>query len=189
MKSNPMIVLVLSLLVFPLLLGLNACSVNVPLDASLYRTGIPAEKFSQYRGKQVYLGSFTNKAENTSIFHYYDRDKDVSYGGPLLTSLFWYCFSSAFLDIGIGVYEHQSPPGVPQMSFTFFSLDDTGIKFNVTLKKDSFQIFKKDYSLDMEKQESKDPKILEERAYRFIDLIIAAILEDSDFKKAFFKSS
>jgi len=168
-------------------MGLTACSVNVPLDASMYSTQISADKFSQYQGKQIYLGSFANKAENTSLFHFYNQDKSVTYGGPLLNSFFWHCFNSALLEIGIGVYEHEAPPGVAQLNFTLFHLDDASIKFNVILKKDTFQIFKKDYLLDMERQESKDPKILEERAYRFMDLIITTILDDEEFKEAFFR--
>ena len=86
------------------------CGQRIYLSSSEYVSGIHAGDFSAYRGKSLLMPSFTNRAENTSIFYWYGAD-GRRYGGPLLTSFFWYVFKEDFNHIGVTVFDKGAPAG------------------------------------------------------------------------------
>jgi hypothetical protein len=57
----------------------------------------------------------------------------------------------------------------------------------VTLKKEGERLFQKVFLVAKSQPPFQDPVQLEQGAYRVLDESVAAILKDSDFKKAFLK--
>ncbi len=171
------------------LLIIQGCALHVPLDSTKYVSDISKSNYIKYQGKEILLNSVINNAADTSIFFYFSQNGKIQYGGPALTSYFWYCFNSALLNIGLGVHEHSAPKGVPVFEFIISSLNDSQVKFTFTLKKTVFLKFKKEYIVTMPQSDTKNPEDLEKRAYQMVDLIITTVLDDKEFETVFLENA
>jgi hypothetical protein len=169
--------------------GATGCSRSfIGLSSSSYAPKFQAAEFSDYRGKEVYMPGFANRAENTSVFYYYSTDGNRRYGGPLLASYFWYCFKSAFTHIGVKVYDGGAPASVPKLDVEFPSLTDAEFQFTVSLEGQGVPPFRKTYKVAAPPPQSDDLSYLAERAYAMNDLAFTTIAWDPEFRAAFMRA-
>ena len=138
-----------------------------------------------YKGTSVYLNSFTNRAENTSIFYYYSPDGKMKYeGAPTIASYLWYSFRKALLSVGMRVYEDAAPLDVPEVLMTFTSLTDQQFVFNIEVLKEKQLAYSKQCTVTAQPPTSMEPTALEQRAYKLIDSAVSAMLFDKGFQNA-----
>ena len=71
---------------------------------------------------------------------------------------------------------------------TTTSITDTEFKFNLLLGKGGMPKLKKSYAVTIPQSPSLNPPILEQNGYHMLDAIVEAILDDPEFKKAFFEN-
>lgn len=163
-------------------------STYVYVKQDAYSPQLP-DNLNVYRGAAVHLASFTNRAENTSMFYYYSPDYSVTYeGAPSLQSYLWYCFEKALLSLGMKVYsgEDNPPVEVPEVQLTFTSLTDQEFKFEVVVLKGNQQIFKNSYAIAAPPPKQQKPAALEQRAYRMVDAAVSAVLSDPAFQQSLY---
>lgn len=138
-----------------------------------------------YKGTAVYLNSFTNRAENTSIFYYYSPDGKMKYeGAPTIASYLWYSFRKAFLSVGMRVYEDAAPPDIPEVLLTFTSLTDQQFVFTSEVLKEKQLACSRQFTITEPPPTSMEPSALEQRAYKMIDSAVSTLLLDKEFQKA-----
>lgn len=191
-------ILIIQILTILSMILITACSsAYVYVQQSNYDPEFNASGYPEYKGKSVYLQSFTNSANDTTTWYYYSPEKKVKYeGSPSLASYFWYCFKRAFRHIGVIVQEPEgqgflglqtkaAPGRMNDFRLNFTSLTDSRFVFYVDLLKGGEIIFQKSYRITMPPAESDSPSYLETRAYKMVDMAFTAIVSDSDFKKAF----
>ncbi|HOO71271.1 MAG TPA: hypothetical protein PK926_05875 [Spirochaetota bacterium] len=180
-----------------LVIAAGCLSSNVKLRQDTYIPSFNAEEFSEYKGKSIYLPSFVNRAENTTVWYYYSLDKKRKYLMNNLEQFFWNCFQDAFLHVGIFVYESGYPgqgvsvedrlkEGLKEFRLQFSSMTDTEYRFIVTLCDRGSIVFQRKFIIPMDLPEIEDNAALEQRAFKMIDKSIRTILKDPDFKEAFF---
>jgi hypothetical protein len=85
------------------------------------------------------------------------------------------------------VIEEYGPVNDADLSLTFLSLTDEEIRFRALLTRQGTQAIEKEYTVTMTKVQMYEKALLEDRAYRMLDAIVATILNDPDFQKAFFE--
>ena len=149
-----------------------------------------ADKLRPYRGKHIYMASFTNSSTNTRGYDYYSSDQSVTYeADSTLDSYLWYGFQKALRNSHAWVYQDHLPPApdIPELRLTITSWTDSDYSCNVVLLKYGLIAFTKTESLTFEPASSDHPDILEARAYRQMDKIIETVLGDPEFKQAFFR--
>ncbi len=174
---------------------LFACSVGLmgtKIDLKSYSPALNGG-LSIYNGKKIYLMNFDNHAQNTTIWYYYSPDKKFTYGGDsLIHNYFWYSFQKALLNLGMEVSKVGSPdPQAPAMWMTLKSITDNRFEGEVNLQKFGNPFFIKTYSVVAEPlgEKQRAPANLEKRAYDMTNRLIEKILNDPEFKKAYFKAA
>lgn len=160
----------------------------VRLDSASYIPRFPPADFADYQNKSVYMPSFANRADNTTIFYYYGAEGSRSYGGPVLASYFWYCFKNAFTHIGVRVLERGAPQSVPKLEIEFPALSELEYQFTVTLDAPGRKPFRKSYKVPAPPPASDDATYLAERAYTMNDLAFTTIIYDPEFRSAFMQA-
>ncbi len=173
-----------------------ASSTYVYVQQDKYKPQFSAQDFRDYKGKSIVLNSFTNRAQNTSLFYYYSKDKKVCYeGSPSIQSYIWYCFKKAFMHVGVFVQGPQGgpfsativPEGMKLVEFELISLTDTNLEFNINLFKEIRMIYQKSFTITMPQSADQTPLSLENNAYKMMDEAFTAVLSDSGFKASFLK--
>ena len=176
----------------------TACSTSqyVYVQQDKYTPGFSARDFSDYKGKAIILNSFTNRAENTSIFYYYSDNENVKYeGSPTLHSYLWYCFKKAFIHIGVFVEEPKGPifsetivpEGMKMMELEFNSFTDTELSCNINLFKEKKLIYQKNFAVSVPLIANRNSVYLEKNAYMMMDKVFTTIISDKGFREAFIK--
>jgi hypothetical protein len=160
----------------------------VRLDSANYIPKFPPADFADYQNKSVYMPSFANRADNTTIFYYYGADGSRTYGGPVLASYFWYCFKNAFSHIGVRVYDRGAPQSVPKLEVEFPALSEVEYQFTVNLDSPGHKPFRKTYKVPAPPPASDDSTYLAERAYTMNDLAFTNIIYDPEFRAAFMEA-
>ncbi|MBI4633658.1 MAG: hypothetical protein HY742_07195 [Deltaproteobacteria bacterium] len=182
-------IIVISVLLFFLVLPLQACKrIEVLIKQDRYAPSFQPSEYSKYKGKSIYLAGIANRAENTYSGAYQSPDRWITYKSQIsaLDIFFWDCFDKAFRSVGMGVHVHGAPPkGVPEFRLALLSLNDQVFSYKVTLLKDGFQLFEKNYTVNVRPAVQTDDIALEQRAYALIDLAFTVILEDPEFSRNF----
>jgi hypothetical protein len=175
-------------LIFIFITALISCNEKalVQITQSKYKPSFPLSNLSEYKGVQINMVSFTNNADNTHMFYYYDPDRDIHYQCfQMLQSYLWYTFRDAFRYAGFGVYEAiPSGPNIMDFDLVMLDLTDKAFIFKIRVLKGGFLLFQKDYTVRMAPVNSYDPVILEKNAYAMIDKSVVTILQDREFLKA-----
>ncbi len=142
-----------------------------------------------YKGREVFLSSFTNAAADTSTWYYYSKDRGVTYeGSPSLHGYLWRCFAKAFESLGATVHDaapEREGPAPPELRLTFSSWTDEELRFQVTLVSPGLPAFEKDYTVLWERGPATDPAQLEQQAYRMVDAAVTSVLADPAFQAPF----
>ena len=181
LKISSLFVLVFTLLVF------NHCvsRPKVSIRYDNYKPGFSPAKYSEYKGKYVFLAEFMNQAENTSIYSYFNQDKSYVYETQNLADYFWYCFQKTFKSIGSRVQEGLTNinPKTPELQMTLLSVTDEKVLFKMQVYIQQVMEFDKDFSLRFNPADTQDLEIREKQAYEMTDQIIMAVLDDPKFKE------
>jgi hypothetical protein len=160
------------------------CTTKVYLNPDAYKPNIVLNQNKQFLNKKIYMGSFTNSAQNTSLWNYYSPDQKIRYEtSQPLHSYFWYCFRYAFEESGISVSPYEY--GMIEFKYELVSLTDQLFRFNVNLTKNRSTIFQKMYSVAMGPPEDLSLASLEARAYRLVDKSFETIITDPAFIASF----
>jgi len=178
------------------IIAAGCIATTVPLRKNNYVPCFDAGEFEEYRGTSIYMPAFENRADNTSIWHYYSLDKKRKYQSNNLEQLFWNCFQDAFLHVGVFVYEKIYPfheksrdafyDGIKEFRLQFSSLTDTEFRFIVTLVCKGRIVFQRKFIIPMVFPETEDKALLEQRAFKMIDKTLRTILKDQNFRSAYF---
>ena len=145
-------------------------------------------KLADYKDRAIFLANFENRAENTTLFYYFDPDHEMYYeGAPTLHSYLWYCFEKALQRAGVLVYRDTAPPTVPEFQLSFNSWSDEVFKCYVRLLKNGMIQFQKEFRITFQPPAHPDPEAMEVRAYEDMDKIIETIFLDPALKEAFDK--
>jgi hypothetical protein len=155
-----------------------------------YIPNLPVE-LQSYRDRPIYLGDFVNQAANTGTWYYYSPDQVATYEtAPELESYMRLCFAKAMGSLGMVVLLDPpvtQDPTLPMLTATIISWDDYAIHFQVTLTKYMQAIFQQEYRIEVQRIETADITVLEDRAYRIMDMVVAGMLADPGFQGAFFQ--
>jgi len=156
---------------------------TVYLNSDHFKPQFDAGPLASYRGKAVLLRGFENVDENTTIF-VYPRSGPRRYGGPVLTSYFWYCFRTGFEHMGLRVFEEgQAPANVPVMDVKLVHLGEDSYTLAVHLLGGAGQMpLDKQYTASAPPVTSQQPTDLEARAYRITSDLILQIAMDPQFQ-------
>jgi len=146
-----------------------------------------SKEWNQYKGKSVYLMNFDNQANDTSIWYYYSRDQEFSYGtNTTIHNYFWYAFNDSFVKAGMAVSRVDNPDlSAPSIWITLRSITDECYQVRVTGQKKGATIFMKDYAIEepLPPEADRNPADLAQRAYRMTNQLIESILADPEFQK------
>ncbi|MEN6466128.1 MAG: hypothetical protein ABFD62_13180 [Syntrophaceae bacterium] len=173
-------------IVLPALLAGCGIQRTVAINQARYTPSFSTSQFSDYRGRQINLISFTNSAEKTDVFSYYSTGLKTAYTSQQahLGSYFRSCFRDGFRRVGMRVLEDEAfPANIPEFKLTVTELNDMRFEFRVIVTRDGHTMLQKLYAVDMEPYSQTDPARLEKRAYAMVDKAITAVLMDPDFKK------
>ncbi len=163
--------------------GINGGSAKVEITQNNYMPEL-GRTFPGYRGKSIYLANIDNQANNTTMWYYYNPQGSMTYESwPSLTSYFWYCIQKAFQSAGLEVHSMDQASNAPEVDITLESITDQQFQYMVSVhgKGASFQ---KRFTVTMEPAVTTDSGLLEKRAYKMIDKMVRAILEDRGFDHA-----
>lgn len=152
-------------------------------------------QFGLFQGKRILLTTIRDESKNTSNLAYYSPEGTVGYQlfyssehsiQQPVVSYFWYALKKGFECVGVRIEEY-GPIFDAELSLTFLSLTDEEVQFRALLMRKGVLTLQKEYAVAMPKLTSRDKGLLEERAYRMLDAIVAALLTDPGFQKAFFE--
>ena len=162
---------------------LAGCSRVIGLSADHYLPQLDPAPLAHYRGAALLMRGFENADENTTIF-YYPRSGPRVYGGPALTSYFWYCFRTAFEQLGVRVFEEgRAPANLAVMDVRMVRLDESNYTVDVHLLGAGPQAaLHKRYSVDGPPLASLDFQTLEQRAYQMTTSLFLKIVGDPEFQ-------
>lgn len=161
-----------------------ACTTKVYVNPDAYKPKIVLNQNQKFQNKKIYMASFTNSAQNTSLWNYYSPDYKIRYEtSQPLHSYFWYCFRYAFEEIGVTVSPYEY--GMIEFNYELVSLTDQMFRFNVNLRKNRSTVFQKMYSLSMGPPEDRSVSSLEARAYKLVDKSFETIVNDPAFLASF----
>jgi hypothetical protein len=165
-------------------LTMFGCTTKVYISPDAYKPNIVLNQNKRFLNKRIYMHSFTNSAQNTSLWNYYSPDQKIRYEtSQPLHSYFWYCFRYAFEEIGVKVSPYEY--GMIEFNYELVSLTDQMFRFNVNLMKNRSTIYQKMYYVVMSPPEDTSVASLEARAYRLVDKSVEAILNDPAFLASF----
>jgi hypothetical protein len=165
-----------------LLLMAVGCGPAIGLTSDRYMPNFDAATLPRYRGQAIVLRSFTNVDENTRFYKYPGDGRE--YGGPLLTSYFWYCFKTAFTRLGVNVFEDGTgPQGAPAMELKLFQISEAGFGADVLLTGAPGQPpLLKRYSIVGPPMTDQGDAALERRAYQMMTALFWKIVADPQFQ-------
>lgn len=171
-------------------------TLTVDLQKNKYVPGFNADEFKEYQGMSIYMPSFENRADNTTIWYFYSQDKKKRYQSDNLERFFWNCFQDCFLHAGMFVYENVHPlktsheerlkEGLKEFRLQFSSLTDTEFRFIITMFDKGNIIFQRKFIIPMQPVDTKDRTELEGRIFKMVDKTFVTILKDARFRGAFF---
>jgi hypothetical protein len=160
------------------------CTTKVYLNPDAYKPDIVLNQNKRFINKKIYMRYFTNSAQNTSRYAYYNPDEKIRYEtNQPLDSYFWQCFRYAFEEIGVAVSPYEY--GMIEFNYELVSLTDQLFRFNVNLTKNRSTIFQKMYSVAMTPPEGTSVTSLEARAYKLVDKSFETIINDPAFLASF----
>jgi hypothetical protein len=161
----------------------SGCSVYVPISSNRYAPAFDPAPLANYRGRAIVMRGFENVDDDTTIFMY-PASGPRRYGGPALTSYFWYCFRTAFERLGVRVFEEgQAPPGLPVMDLRLTHIGDDGFVADVRLMGPSTQLgLRKRYAIKGPPVAASDAPSLEARAYQMVTSLFWTIVSDPEFQ-------
>ncbi|MBN2401786.1 MAG: hypothetical protein JXN64_05255 [Spirochaetes bacterium] len=181
--------IILLLLIFAGVVVAGCGDRNIRLSDDGYNTGASLKNIKGYKDTQINLGSFYNNAAKAKRYAYFSTDKSVSYStNSLLPDYMWYCFKKAFTEIGMLVNETDE---APSLSLIINDINDTGLKCDINLYKDDGLEYVKELIVTMPAVSGtadSDPTLLEKKAYDMMDAVIAALLNDKEFKTSLSKA-
>lgn len=144
---------------------------------------------SSFKGKSIYLMNFENQANDTTLWYYFSKNREVSYGDKdLIHNYFWYAFRDALVALGMEVTNVDNPDlKAPAMWLTLISITDEQFEVKVTVRRSGKPDFEKVYAVKEPPLPSDDrtPPNLEKRAYEMTNRLFETILDDPEFKKIF----
>jgi len=163
--------------------ALSGCSRVITLNAAHYLPQLDAAPLANYRGAALLMRGFENIDDNTTIF-YYPRSAARIYGGPALTSYFWYCFRSAFEQIGVRIFEEgRAPADLAVMDVRLVRLDESNFTVDVRLLGPGMQpMLQKRYATNGPPLTSLEIGALEQRAYQMMTSLFVKIVSDPEFQ-------
>lgn len=165
------------------LLGQSACGVYVPIKADRYMPAFDPAPLSSYRGRTIMMRGFENVDDDTTIFMY-PASGPRRYGGPALTSYFWYCFRTAFERLGVVVLdEGQAMMPMPVMDTRLVHIGDDGFVADVRVLGTDPQIrLNKRYAIKGPPITESTRLALETRAYQMVTALFLSIVSDPQFQ-------
>jgi hypothetical protein len=165
-----------------MLLATSACGTTVGLTSDRFMPQFDAGSLPMYRGRAILLRNFENVDNSTSFYKYPGDGR--RYGGPVLTSYFWYCFKSAFTKLGVNVFEEgQGPMGVPVMDMKLVQINEAGYTVDVVATGAGGQPpLQKRYAIAGPPISTADAAALEARAYQMMSMLFWAIVADPQFQ-------
>lgn len=197
MKISQRKIVVVSLLLTVLMM--SGCgpytSTVVQLNREKYTCQNDPSQFSPFQGKRILLTNITDESKNTSNLAYYNPEKTIGYQlfyssqhqmPQPVVSYFWYALQKGFECAGVRI-EERGRIYDAELSLVFRSLTDEEIQFQAFLSRKTVSVLEKEYVVTMPKVQVIKKDLLENRAYRMLDAIVATILNDPDFRKAFFE--
>jgi hypothetical protein len=155
------------------------CGTTVGLSADRYTPAFDAAPLAKYSGKTVVLRNFENLDNDTTFFLYQGQGR--RYGGPVLTSYFWYCFKNSFTKLGTNaVDDTQAAPGMPSMDVKLKHINENNFAVSVVVSGASGQPpLQKDYAIAGPPiADPKDVAGLESRAYAMMSALFTSIVSD-----------
>lgn len=144
--------------------------------------------YSLFNGKSVYLMNFENQAEDTTLWYYFSKDREISYGiEDLIHNYFWYGLRDALVGLGMKVTNADNPDlEAPAIWFTLISITDEHFQIKVTVQRKGEPDFVESYEIrEPPLLGDRTPDSLEKRAYEMTNRLFEAILNDIAFKKLF----
>jgi hypothetical protein len=167
-----------------LLVLTSGCGATIGLTSDRYQPQFDPAPLSYYSGRAILLRTFENVDNNTSFYRYPGNGRH--YGGPVLTSYFWYCFKAAFTKLGVNVFEESlAQPGLPTMDVKLLRIDEAGYTAQVTVMGAAGQPpMQKTYSVAGPPITDRQPAALEGRAYQMMTGLFWNIVADPTFQGA-----
>jgi hypothetical protein len=161
----------------------SGCSRVIGLNPDRYLPQFDPAPLANYRGAALVMRGFENADDNTTIF-YYPRSGPRMYGGPVLTSYFWYCFRTAFESLGVRVFDNgYAAADLPIMELRMIRLDENGYTVDVRVVAAGLQpVLHKRYSVAGPPLASLDLQALEARAYQMTTAVFLSIVNDPEFQ-------
>jgi hypothetical protein len=162
----------------------SGCGTTIGLTSDRYQPQFDPAPLASYNGRAILLRNFENVDNNTSFYRYPGAGRH--YGGPVLTSYFWYCFKAAFTKLGVNVFDESlAQPGVPSMEVKLVRIDEAGYTAQVTVMGGPGQPpLQKSYSVAGPPITDRQPAALESRAYQMMTGLFWNIVADPAFQSA-----
>lgn len=190
MKRRAVILLCLSLVL------LSACAIRknptifVDVYHSIYQPKFDPAAFADYKGKAIVFDSIRNEAGNTTMLGYYSWDRNVRYTmnyavgrmSQPMESFLWYALQKAFAHAGITATNENLPDKL-DLHLTVLSLDDREAKLQMQVFRAGKTVVQKTITATQNLPPTTDVSELENRTYKYIDILAVAVLSDPDFKK------
>lgn len=175
---------ILKLVILVFLVTTCGCTTRVALNPDSYKPNVSLQQQKRYANKKIYMPSFSNAAQNTSMWIYYSPDQKIHYEtNQPLQSYFWYCFRYAFEELGVTIAPYEY--GMIEFKYELVSLTDELFRFNVNLTKNRTTIFQKMYSVTMDPPQDRSVPALQARAYKLVDKSFETIMNDQLFLASF----
>jgi hypothetical protein len=160
----------------------SGCGTTVGLSSDRFAPQFDPAPLASYRGKAIVLHNFENVDANTSFYLYPGNGR--RYGGPVLTSYFWYCFKSAFTKLGVNVLdEGQGSAGLPTLDVKLVQIAEAGFTADVTLGGVMGKApYQHTYTVSGPPITDMQAPALEARAYRMVSELFLAMVSDPQFQ-------
>jgi len=162
----------------------SGCGTTIGITSDHYLPQFDPAPLASYRGRAIVLRNFENVDNNTSFYKYPGAGRH--YGGPVLTSYFWYCFKAAFTQLGVNVFEEgMGQPGMPAMDVKLVKIDEAGFTVQVGVMGAPGQPpLSKSYSIAGPPITDPQAPALEQRAYQMMTALFWAVVSDPEFQAA-----
>jgi|LSQX01.1.fsa_nt_gb hypothetical protein len=184
------------LFVFMLLWG---CSMPhavrmVELDLDRLACNIDPSPYARYHNKKVLLLPVSDRSGDTTDLFYYSEDKTVGYrfhhhASPdpqPLASYLWCGLQKVFACAGIEVVGTGTNHDA-DLALVLHSLTDGEVRFAVDLTRENKYTYSREYMVKMMDAQDGRPDLLEQRAYKMLELMVTAMLQDPEFEQAMLK--
>jgi len=161
----------------------SGCGTTIGLSSDRYMPKLDTAPLAKYSGKAIVMHNFENADNDTSFYLYHGQGR--RYGGPVLTSYFWYCFKSTFTKLGVNVLdEAQAPTGTPALDVRLTHINEAGFTVVATVSGATGQPpLQKEYSISGPPiADPKDQAALESRAYSMMTALFGAMVSDPQFQ-------